>query len=321
MTKVELYKSRVFVTIIHLCALGQFAYGLYYSNFEVQRSYKLKTSLNRRLVPETFPQKLRFLSYWSLVSQISYILYIFINIKTYIGHTVVILIWRKCGRNRFKWALDSRSEKKRKEWKEIRLLLSPIYVCHMFVYTYVRVSVCLYSMMTVEVFYLLPAAGVNNCIRIFQIHFKFQAKHIRHSFVVTAKCCTQRERETDFHTRKEREEDSKRLSIYFLRHLRKFGEISLALLNCKIRPQIKIPPPRRPHENKRRLGRILLALMDARLSYWRECKYAIHGHAMSGRAWQRLATHLHVVKYANNSKIYRNFTDNAVKVRRTTSKS
>lgn len=205
MTKVELYKSRVFVTIIHLCALGQFAYGLYYSNFEVQRSYKLKTSLNRRLVPETFPQKLRFLSYWSLVSQISYILYIFINIKTYIGHTVIILIWRKCGRNRFKWALDSRSEKKRKEWKEIRLLLSPIYVCHMFVYTYVRVSVCLYSMMTVEVFYLLPAAGVNNCIRIFQIHFKFQAKHIRHSFVVTAKCCTQRERETDFYIRKERE--------------------------------------------------------------------------------------------------------------------
>lgn len=68
MTKVELYKSRVFVTIIHLCALGQFAYGLYYSSFEIQRSYKLKTSLSRRLVPENFPQKLRFLSYWSLVS-------------------------------------------------------------------------------------------------------------------------------------------------------------------------------------------------------------------------------------------------------------
>lgn len=95
MTKVELYKSRVFVTIIHLCALGQFAYGLYYSNFEVQRSYKLKTSLNRRLVPETFPQKLRFLSYWSLVSQIIYCIYyihISIYIMEYIGHTVVILI-------------------------------------------------------------------------------------------------------------------------------------------------------------------------------------------------------------------------------------
>lgn len=132
---------------------------------------------------------------------------------------------------------------------------------------------------------------------------------------------SERKRDRLLHKEREREEDRKRLSIYFLRHLRKFGENSLALLNCKIRPQIKIPPPLRPHENKRRLGRILLALMDARLSYWRECKYAIHGHAMSGCAWQRLATHLHVVKYANNSKIYRNFTDNAVKVRRTTSKS
>lgn len=131
----------------------------------------------------------------------------------------------------------------------------------------------------------------------------------------------EKERQTFTQGKREREEDSKRLSIYFLRHLRKFGENSLALLNCKIRPQIKIPPPLRPHENKRRLGRILLALMDARLSYWRECKYAIHGHAMSGCAWQRLATHLHVVKYANNSKIYRNFTDSADKVRRTTSKS
>lgn len=69
MTKVELYKSRVFVTIIHLCALGQFAYGLYYSSFEIQRSYKLKTSLNRRLVPESLPQKIKFLAYWSLVSR------------------------------------------------------------------------------------------------------------------------------------------------------------------------------------------------------------------------------------------------------------
>ncbi|XP_023175343.2 androgen-induced gene 1 protein isoform X2 [Drosophila hydei] len=79
MTKVELYKSRVFVTIIHLCALGQFAYGLYYSSFEVQRSYKLKTSFSRRLVPETFPQKLRFLSYWSLIIQALYYIVSLVN--------------------------------------------------------------------------------------------------------------------------------------------------------------------------------------------------------------------------------------------------
>ncbi|XP_041632042.1 androgen-induced gene 1 protein isoform X3 [Drosophila kikkawai] len=72
MTKVELYKSRVFVTIIHLCALGQFAYGLYYSSFDIQRSYKLKTSLNRRLVPESLSQKIKFLSYWSLIIQALY---------------------------------------------------------------------------------------------------------------------------------------------------------------------------------------------------------------------------------------------------------
>lgn len=93
MTKVELYKSRVFVTIIHLCALGQFAYGLYYSNFEVQRSYKLKTSLNRRLVPETFPQKLRFLSYWSLVSQIIYCIYYIHTIYPYISWNILVILW------------------------------------------------------------------------------------------------------------------------------------------------------------------------------------------------------------------------------------
>ncbi|XP_030383642.1 androgen-induced gene 1 protein isoform X2 [Scaptodrosophila lebanonensis] len=79
MTKVELYKSRVFVTIIHLCALGQFAYGLYYSSFEVQRSYKLKTSVSRRLVPEALSQKVRFLSYWSLIIQALYYVVSLVN--------------------------------------------------------------------------------------------------------------------------------------------------------------------------------------------------------------------------------------------------
>ncbi|CAD6999501.1 unnamed protein product [Ceratitis capitata] len=67
MTKVELYKSRVFVTIIHLFALGQFAYGLFYNKFEIQRSYKLETSINRRLVPDGVVQKAKFLTYWSLI--------------------------------------------------------------------------------------------------------------------------------------------------------------------------------------------------------------------------------------------------------------
>ncbi|XP_017473356.1 PREDICTED: androgen-induced gene 1 protein isoform X3 [Rhagoletis zephyria] len=83
MTKVELYKSRVFVTIIHLFALGQFAYGLYYNKFEIQRSYKLETSLSRRLVPDGFVQKAKLLSYWSLIIQSLY--YIISLINDFVG--------------------------------------------------------------------------------------------------------------------------------------------------------------------------------------------------------------------------------------------
>ncbi|XP_067623013.1 androgen-induced gene 1 protein isoform X2 [Eurosta solidaginis] len=79
MTKVELYKSRVFITIIHLSALGQFAYGLYYNKFEIQRSYKLETSISRRLVPDGFEQKAKFLSYWSLIIQSIYFTISLIN--------------------------------------------------------------------------------------------------------------------------------------------------------------------------------------------------------------------------------------------------
>ncbi|SPP81988.1 androgen-induced gene 1 protein isoform X2 [Drosophila guanche] len=79
MTKVELYKSRLFVTIIHLCALGQFAYGLYYSHFEIQRSYKLKTTASRRLVPDSLPQKVKFLSYWCLIIQALYYIVSLVN--------------------------------------------------------------------------------------------------------------------------------------------------------------------------------------------------------------------------------------------------
>ncbi|XP_012156114.1 androgen-induced gene 1 protein isoform X2 [Ceratitis capitata] len=83
MTKVELYKSRVFVTIIHLFALGQFAYGLFYNKFEIQRSYKLETSINRRLVPDGVVQKAKFLTYWSLIIQTVY--YVISLINDFVG--------------------------------------------------------------------------------------------------------------------------------------------------------------------------------------------------------------------------------------------
>ncbi|XP_039952511.1 androgen-induced gene 1 protein isoform X2 [Bactrocera neohumeralis] len=83
MTKVELYKSRVFVTIIHLFALGQFAYGLFYNKFEIQRSAKLATSPSRRLVPEDFGQKVKFFTYWSLIIQTIY--YVISLINDFVG--------------------------------------------------------------------------------------------------------------------------------------------------------------------------------------------------------------------------------------------
>jgi len=84
MTKVELYKSRVFVTIIHLFALGQFTYALYFDGFEIQRSYKLQNSSHRRLIPDGgFIQKTQFLSYWSLIIQTFY--YIICLVNDFIG--------------------------------------------------------------------------------------------------------------------------------------------------------------------------------------------------------------------------------------------
>lgn len=68
MTKVELYKSRVFVTIIHLCALGQFCTALWFNKFEINRSMKLQTSAYRRLIPMDYTKKIQHLSYWCLVS-------------------------------------------------------------------------------------------------------------------------------------------------------------------------------------------------------------------------------------------------------------
>ncbi|XP_055917072.1 androgen-induced gene 1 protein-like isoform X2 [Eupeodes corollae] len=65
MTKVELYKSRVFVTIIHLLALGQFAYGLYFDKFPTKAQ-------NVPGVPKGFSNKMKFLTYWGLIIQAVY---------------------------------------------------------------------------------------------------------------------------------------------------------------------------------------------------------------------------------------------------------
>lgn len=197
---------------------------------------------------------------------------------------MVILIWRKCGRNRFKCAPDSNFEKSETIKRNTVIIVS--HLCLPYVYLYVCLFV--YCQMWPSWFFYLAGCGgqqLHRCAqaRIFQIHFKFHAKQINHSFVVAAKCCTQRgRRERGTYTYRARERQRERMSIYLYRHLQKFGENLFALLNCKIGPQIKIQHLRLPHENKRRLGRILLVLMDHRLSYWRECKYAIHDHA-SGR--------------------------------------
>lgn len=70
-----------------------------------------------------------------------------------------------------------------------------------------------------------------------------------------------------------------------------------------------------------RLGRFLLALIDARLSYWRECKYAIRIflEAIAGQwevgqnGWK---THLHVVKYSQYLIILCGFSHTHLATRR-----
>lgn len=176
-----------------------------------------------------------------------------------------------------------KNEKQKKmEWKEIRLLLSPIYVCHMFIYT----CVCLCTFKCDHRGFLSRClrGSTTASVRVERVSFRYilnsrQNTLTIHLLSLQSVAFRERKRKRERHIHLPSRRETERMSIYFYRQLQKFGKNSFALLNCKIGPQIKIQHLRLPHENKRRLGRILLALMDPRLSYWRECKYAMHGHA------------------------------------------
>jgi len=88
MTKVELYKSRIFVTIIHLCALGQFLTGLWFNKFDTKRNDKFLASPSRRLVPKNFIDKTHFLTYWCLIIQAVY--YIISLINDFVGTNEIL---------------------------------------------------------------------------------------------------------------------------------------------------------------------------------------------------------------------------------------
>lgn len=70
MTKVELYKSRTLLAVIHAFALCQFVYAFYYHKFEPQKGAKVKDLDTLKMsVPSTLEKKIIYLTYWGLVSR------------------------------------------------------------------------------------------------------------------------------------------------------------------------------------------------------------------------------------------------------------
>lgn len=66
MTSVQLYKSRTFVLVWHLIAIGQYYYAIYFDRYFV----KIPEDLNipKMMRPSEYGGRSKFLTYWCLVS-------------------------------------------------------------------------------------------------------------------------------------------------------------------------------------------------------------------------------------------------------------